>query len=141
MLEQILLLNNSKWLAGAAMLLVNLGSRYIQADLGKTHELIFSNPYFKKIIIFALFFMATRDMITAFLLTLIYIFIIDGVLHNDRKFCIIPKKFIPSELQPIKSDYDKAKEIIHKYESFVNSTNSLDESVYSNYLKKFNNVY
>jgi hypothetical protein len=126
--------NTNKWLAGGAMLLVNLGGRYIHADLNKTHDLILSNEYFKKLIVFALFFMATRDVITAFILTLLYIFIVDGLLHGDRKYCIIPKKYINYKEQPKASDYDKAKEIVSKYENFQNMAINENNSIYVKYL-------
>lgn len=87
------LLNNNKILWGATMLLLNFGSRFVVADLGKFHESILANQFVKKIIVFSMFFVATRDIITAILLTLVYIFIIDGLLHEKRKFCIVPKKF------------------------------------------------
>ena len=86
------LLNNSKITAGVALLMMNLGAKYIQADLGKIHEKILSNTYVKKIIVFCMFFLATRDAAVSFLLTIIYIIIIDGVLHEDRKFCLIDLK-------------------------------------------------
>jgi hypothetical protein len=139
-IQNLLAFNNNKWLAGCAMLLVNLGGRYIQADLGKTHDLILSNEYFKKIIIYALFFMATRDIIISFLLTLIYIFIVDGLLRGDRKYCIIPKHLIPPDDQPKKSDYDKAKEIVNKYESFTSVPN-LDNEIYLKYLSNLSMLY
>ena len=134
-MENLVLLNSNKWLAGAAMLLVNLGGKYIQADLSKTHNMILSNAYVKKIIVFALFFMATRDIISAFLLTLMYIFVVDGLLHADRKFCIIPQKYIQPDNLPQKEDYDKAKAIIQKYETFGNSAKKEgDNELYLKYL-------
>jgi hypothetical protein len=133
--EQLLVMNGNKWIAGIAMLLVNLGAKHIQGDLSKTHEMILSNEYIKKLIIFALFFMATRDIITAFILTLIYIFIIDGILHGDRKFCIIPKKYIP---QPNTNEYKKAKDIVKKYESFINKES--DNDLYKKYLSNLSKI-
>ena len=73
------------------MLLLNIGSRYVVADLGKTHEKLLNNEIVKKIVVFCMFFIATRDVIVAFLLTLVYVVIIDGLLHEKRKFCIVPK--------------------------------------------------
>ena len=93
MYEFITLLNNNKVVWGVTMLLLNVGSRYIVADLGKFHESILTNEYVKKIILFSMFFVATRDIITAFLLTILYIFVIDGLLHEKRKFCIVPNKY------------------------------------------------
>ncbi len=94
MLEYIALANNNKLLWGLSMLLLNIGSRFVVADLGVAHEKILSSQIVKKIIVFSLFFVATRDVIISFVLTLIYIIIIDGILHERSKFCIVPEKVI-----------------------------------------------
>jgi hypothetical protein len=93
MLELIALLNNNKLIWGATMLLLNIGSRFVVGDLGKFHELVLSNEYVKKIIVFSMFFVATRDIIASFLLTVLYVVIVDGLLHEKRKFCILPSSF------------------------------------------------
>lgn len=109
------LLNNNKILWGATMLLLNFGSRFVVADLGKFHESILANQFVKKIIVFSMFFVATRDIITAILLTLVYIFIIDGLLHEKRKFCIVPKKF--KDITNIdETQYLQAKQKVIAYE-------------------------
>jgi hypothetical protein len=89
--EYIDFLNGNKFVWGLSMLLLNFGAKYVVGDLGKIHEAILANEITKKIIIFCLFFVATRDIITAFILSVIYVFVIDGLLHENRKFCIVPK--------------------------------------------------
>lgn len=101
------LINNSKVTAGVAMLLLNLGARYVQADMGKVHEMILSNSYVKKLIIFCLFFIATRDICVAAGLTVFYILVFDGILHEKRKFCIVPSKYINPEETPTLDIYQK----------------------------------
>lgn len=128
------LLNNSKIVSGVALLMLNIGSRYIQADFGKAHDMLLSNEYVKKLIIMSMFFVATRDISIAFLLTILYIIIIDGVLHEDRKWCLIPKKYI-SQGKFTENDYAKAKEIINEYETANNKKPDVQEKdVYQNYI-------
>lgn len=113
------LLNNNKMFWGVTMLLLNLGSRFVVADLGKFHETILTNEYFKKIILFSMFFVATRDILIAFVLTILYIIVIDGLLHEKRKFCIIPKKYIDDiqNKQDInENQYLQAKNVVLAYE-------------------------
>ncbi len=113
------LLNNNRIFWGVTMLLLNLGSRFVVADLGKFHETILANEYFKKIILFSMFFVATRDILAAFVLTILYIIIIDGLLHEKRKYCIIPKKYIDTikNKQDItENQYLQAKQIVLGYE-------------------------
>lgn len=134
-MESILYLNNSKILAGVSMILMNFGSRHIISDLGIVHQNIMSSEIFKKIIIFAMFFVATRDIVTAFMLTLSYIFVVDGILHEKRKFCIVPKKYITYPTIS-KEQYTRAKEIVEKYESVQQEQTVVQEeekSVYDTY--------
>lgn len=120
-LANVAYLNNSKILAGVSMILMNLGSRYVMSDLGIVHNRILSSEIVKKIIVFAMFFVATRDILTAFMLTISYIFIVDGVLHEKRRFCIVPEKYrqtsqTENEQKLTIQDYIKAKTVIELYE-------------------------
>jgi hypothetical protein len=123
MLELIALLNNNKLVWGVTMLLLNVGSRFVVGDLGKFHELVLSNEYVKKIIVFSMFFVATRDIIASFLLTVLYVVIVDGLLHEKRKFCILPSSFKDSASKDQKSpqitdiQYVQAKQVVLAFEN------------------------
>jgi hypothetical protein len=94
MIENLLaILNNNKIMWGITMLLLNLGGKYIVADLGKFHEKVLANEYVKKVILFSLFFVATRDVLVAFLLTILYTLIVNGILNEKQKFSIVPNKY------------------------------------------------
>lgn len=118
------------------MLLLNIGSRYVVADLGKFHETLLSNEYVKKIIIFSMFFVATRDVITAFLLTILYVIVIDGLFNEKRKFCILPQNLKSTDNQKSVSnnEYMHAKKIVNAYEN-KNPSQSMVKENYNNYAK------
>lgn len=107
-------LNGNKFFWGVTMLLLNFGSKYIIGDLGKIHEQFLANEFVKKLITFSLFFVATRDIIIAFVLTILYVLIVDGVLHEKRNFSLVrvtePGNTVNTE------EYKKAKEVIKAYE-------------------------
>jgi hypothetical protein len=138
-------INSNKILWGMSMLMLNFGARYVVADLGKAHEVILSHEITKKLIVLSLFFVATRDILMSFLLTVAYIVVIDGILHEKRKFCLVPKSVIETATtkQNIisKDDYLKARDIMNKYE--MNQENDKDiielnkKTLYMNYV---NNV-
>lgn len=129
----ITLLNTSKIFGGISMLLINLGSRHVIADLGFAHEKILTNEYVKVIIILAMFFVATRDIIISFCLTVLYIIIIDGLLHEKRSFCIIPEKF--KKGSPSKNEYDKARQTVLTYETINRELEQKKSETYQNYLQ------
>lgn len=129
LLEYITYMNGNKFFWGVTMLLLNFGSRYVVGDLGKIHEQILGNEIVKKIITFSLFFVATRDVIIAFVLTILYILIIDGILHEKRKFCLVPSKYKNVDLS--KEEYEKAQEVIKKYEE--SKKNETGNNIYELY--------
>ena len=138
-------INANKMLWGMSMLMLNFGARYVVADLGKTHEIILSHEITKKLIVLCLFFVATRDILMSFLLTVAYIVVIDGILHEKRKFCLVPKSIVASDTtsqQTISTDdYNKAKTIIAKYESNKANNHDVNElSKKSMYLNYMNNI-
>lgn len=121
-------LNNNKFFWGVTMLLLNFGSKYIIGDLGKIHEKILSSEIVKKLIIFSLFFVATRDIIIAFVLTILYILIIDGILHEKRQFCLVPERFIEEDQVP-EVEYHRALKVLAKYEKENKVTELFKEPV------------
>lgn len=89
----VTILNTSKVMGGISMLLLNIGAKYVIADLGIAHEKILNSTAAKKLILWAMFFVTTRDITTAFLLSLAYIVIVDGIFHEQSRYCILPPQF------------------------------------------------
>lgn len=124
------------------MLLLNIGSRYVVADLGKSHDYILSNQVVKKLVVMSMFFVATRDILTSFLLTLSYILIVDGILHEKRAYCLLPKKVVHNVNMGGNSvsadDYQRAKNIVTSYEQHNKNDNEAHtiekKKEYINYL-------
>lgn len=83
-------LNNNRVFIGVAMMIMNIGSRYVIADLTDVHQKLMSSPIFKRIILFCMFFVATRDVMISVILTFAFIFIVHGLLNEKRKFNLIP---------------------------------------------------
>jgi hypothetical protein len=83
-------LNENKYFAGVALIALNLGARYLAADLGKFHETILNNDLVKRFVLFSLFFVATRDVIIALTLTLIFSILVYGFLHERSRFSLVP---------------------------------------------------
>lgn len=83
-------LNENKYFAGVALIALNLGSRYLAADLGKFHETVLSNDLVKRFVLFSLFFVATRDVIIALTLTLVFSILVYGFLHERSRFSLVP---------------------------------------------------
>jgi hypothetical protein len=141
----LLLVNQNKIVWGVSMLMLQFGARYVIGDLGKAHEMILSNEISKKLVVLAMFFVATRDVAVSFILTIAYIVIVDGILHEKRKFCLLPRniteKINNSKTTISTNDFQKAQEIIKQYQEQQNpkdiptsETSIKDNLSYLNYL-------
>jgi uncharacterized membrane protein (DUF485 family) len=142
--ETLFILNNDKIIWGVTMLLLNIGSRYVLSDLGMYHEKILKHELFKKLIVFSMFFVATRDIITSFILTVLYVILIDGIFHEKSKFTIVHKTDKTDNTSTIKEeDYMKAKKIVEEYErANLNTGDGLtkEKSPYDIYLSNINYI-
>lgn len=140
MLDLLAALNNSKIVWGVTMLFLNMGAKYVMADLGKVHERVLANEIAKKIIVFSMFFVATRDIITAFVLMVFYVLIVDGVMHESRNFTMVES----SSVDVGYDDYVKAKNVVANYETPRAQGNQVSQSAdayeqYINHLYKVRN--
>lgn len=90
-MDAFTLIATNKVFIGVAILIMNMGSRFVIMDIGKMHEKLLSNEIFKKVVIFCMFFVATRDIMTSVILTFAFIVLLDGLLNEKSRFNLIPK--------------------------------------------------
>ena len=118
-LQQI---NNSKFFAGAIMIMLNIGSKYIVVKLSKSQEQYLKNTLGRQLLIFSIAWMGTRDILTALIITTLFYLMTMHLFNEESKFCIIPTK-MRSLYHLIDADEDnnvseeeieKAKEILDK---------------------------
>ena len=86
-------LNNSKFFAGLVMILLNIGSKYITIELSKSQEDYVKYTLGRQILIFAILWMGTRDIIVALILTCVFILFADYLFNDNSKYCIISHKY------------------------------------------------
>lgn len=90
--ENIKALNTSKFFAGIVMLTVNIGSKYVTLQLSESQEDYVKYTLGRQVLVFAILWMGTRDIVISLTLTLIFILFADYLLNDSSKFCIIPEK-------------------------------------------------
>jgi hypothetical protein len=81
------------------MLLLNVGSRFVIDDISKTQQEWFSNQLMRRLVIFAICFMATRDIVTSVVLTGGFIIFTQGILSEDNPMSVLPKGRIEKPVQ------------------------------------------
>ena len=84
------MLNSSPLLAGLAMLMLNIGSKYVEIGLSKTQEQALRNGIARELLIFAMVFMGTKDIILSIIMTASFIILSEYIFNEKSRFCIIP---------------------------------------------------
>ena len=86
-------INNSKLFAGVVMILLNIGSKYINLGLTKSQEEYLRHSFLRYILIFAICWMGSRDIFIALILTAVLSISLDFFLNENSEYCIIPDKY------------------------------------------------
>lgn len=89
--QLLVMLNNSPLLAGLAMLMLNIGSKYVELGLSKTQEQALRNGIARELLIFAMVFMATKDIVLSTVMTASFIVLSDFLFNENSRFCVIPQ--------------------------------------------------
>ena len=91
--HRVMYMNNSKFFAGIIMILLNVGSKFIQIQFSKSTEEYMKYTVTKQILVFAMAWMGTRDIYTALGLTAIFTILSDHLFNEESNLCIVPHKY------------------------------------------------
>lgn len=104
-------LNTSKYFTGVVMIMLNIGSRYIELGLSKSMEDFIKYNVARELIIFSMAWMGTRDIIVALTLTAVFVILSDFLLNADSKFCVLSSTQLKNMLDSNKDGMVSDKEI------------------------------
>ena len=76
-------INENKYIIGLTMIMLNIGARFIIDELDDDLRKIISNTVVRRVVIFCSFFMATKDLFTAVVLTIIFVILINEVFAKE----------------------------------------------------------
>jgi len=74
--------NSNPYFIGSMMLLLNLGGRHLATGLTPEQDKFFQQPWFRRLLIFVVFFIGTRNIISSLFMSIVVILLI-GYLFND----------------------------------------------------------
>ena len=142
MLELLASLNTNKLFWGLTMVLMQMGSRYLITDLTKIHEKLLTNDLIKQVVLFCMFFVATRDVMTSIVLSFAFNIIMKTLLDEKSKYHLLPSTIVFSKKDVSKEEYDHAKKIIETYdaqkiqtiETFKQNKTNVIDNYYNNIL-------
>ena len=76
-------INENKYIIGLTMIMLNIGARFIIDELDDDLRKIISNTIVRRVVIFCSFFMATKDLFTSVVLTIIFVILINEVFAKE----------------------------------------------------------
>jgi hypothetical protein len=76
-------INENKYMIGITMIMLNIGARFIIDELDDDLRKLISNTIVRRVVIFCSFFMATKDLFTAIVLTIIFVIMINEVFAKE----------------------------------------------------------
>ena len=80
--------NANPYFIGLMMLALNLGGRFIGLELTRSQEAFLQNVWVRRVLIFVVLFMGTRNILVAFWMWLAVIFLLGYVLNENSSMCI-----------------------------------------------------
>ncbi len=86
------IISSNKYFAGIMMLLLNIGSKYIELNISDSMEAFIKYNIAREILIFSIVWMGTKDIVASILLTASFIILSDFLLNCNSKYCILPNK-------------------------------------------------
>jgi hypothetical protein len=91
-MNAITALNDNKFFLGVMMIVLNIGSRHLVDEFSASAEEYSRNLVLRRIAVFAVCFVGTRDIVTSILLTAAFIIISTGVSMRSREGMTVPQK-------------------------------------------------
>ena len=101
-------INNNKFFIGVMMILLNIGSRHLVDEFSGSEEDYKRNILLRRVAIFAVCFIATRDIIHSTLLTAGYVIIASGISRRSSEGMTNPGKVDPGNSKADYPAYDKS---------------------------------
>ncbi len=84
----VMAVNANPYFIGFMMLALNLGGRFIGLELTRAQETFLQNVWVRRLLIFVVLFMGTRNILVAFWMWLAVVFLLGYVLNENSSMCI-----------------------------------------------------
>lgn len=84
-------LNTNPYLIGTSMILMNLGGRHLAGALSPEQDKFFQNPWVRCVLLFVVIFVGTRNLFTAFWLSIGIVFVIRYLTNETSPFYLFGK--------------------------------------------------
>lgn len=83
--------NMNPYILGLAYIILNLGGRFMVMSVTPMQEAFLQNIVFRPLLLFAIMFIGTRNIVVAFWLTLLVIFCLHYLLNENSSWYLLQK--------------------------------------------------
>lgn len=120
-------IETNKLFIGILMIIMNISSRFIDFKFTKSQENIIKSVA-RELFIFVVAFIGTRDLLSAIIITGVFIILANYLFNENCKFNIIPKRYknVISEMD-FNNDGEISKEEIKKAEEILKKAKENDK--------------
>ena len=98
-------LNSNPYFIGSMMILLNLGGRHLVSGLTPEQDKFFQQPWFRRVLIFVIFFVGTRNAVSSLFMAIIINLLI-GFLLNDQSDMYLLKPNVKEKKTEVKDASD-----------------------------------
>ena len=81
-------LNSNPYFIGMMMLMLNFGGRFLPLEMTKGQEAFFQNTWVRRLLIFIIIFVGTRNVLVAFWMSLAIILCIGYLFNENSSLCL-----------------------------------------------------
>jgi hypothetical protein len=103
-------LNSSRLFAGCMIIVLNIGSKYVNIKLSKSVEAYLKYTFSKQVMVFAIAWMGTRDIYIALLIATLFTLFIEFLFNEESKYCCLTESFTDYHLGLLESENTKAED-------------------------------
>ena len=83
--ESIGNMNENKLFIGLMVITVTIGGRFIVDEFNDSQKKMINNKLVRRLLAFCVFFMATRDVCTSFILTIIFALVMSSLVGDENE--------------------------------------------------------
>ena len=124
-------INTNTYLIGMSMIIMNLGGRHLAPSLTAEQDRFFQNPWVRRGMLFVVIFVATRNIFTAFWLSLGLVIVIGFLLNEHSSLYLFGEPIpipAPPPIAPVSGLTPEEQDIYKKLQDKVARTTEKNET-------------
>jgi hypothetical protein len=102
--DSVRYINESKIFAGVMVIILNVSTKFVPMKISKSMEAFLRHTFSRNLLVFAICWVGTRDILISLCITAIFILLMDFLLNEESYFCILPESFTNYHLSLIEQD-------------------------------------